>query len=168
MRIPVRFFSWADRNSYVDKKISGGIYPLTNTFICPTNATCGTMQPDSPTPWANIGLPFPDDSTNSAGVFNLATPSTITTTLSGKYVHMNDFCGSISEGSRVVRKAKGLIPINPNQTYVDRIVFDGANFNVYIDGALIITMAPGGTVPQGTAGFKVKKTTGRFDYISVN
>jgi hypothetical protein len=71
-------------------------------------------------------------------------------------------------GGRVVKKAKGLMPINPDQTYVARIVFDGTNFNVYIDGVLIITMAPNGAVPQGTGGFKVKKTTGTFDYISVN
>ena len=89
----------ADRNSYIDKTIQGGVYPLTNTFVCPTNATCGTMQSDSPMPWANTGLPFPDDFTNGAGVFNIAAPTTVTTSLSGKYVHMNDFCGPVNETS---------------------------------------------------------------------
>lgn len=86
-----------DKNHYIDKRIQGGIYPLTNTGICPTNPTCGTMQPDSPMPWADTGLLFPDDFTNGAGVFNFSTVTNVTTTLTGPYVHMNDFCGPISE-----------------------------------------------------------------------
>lgn len=88
-----------DQNNYVDKKIDGGIYPLTNTGICPTNATCGTMQPATPMPWADTGLPAPNDITNGAGVFDFPTPINATTTLTGPYVHINDFCGAINESA---------------------------------------------------------------------
>jgi hypothetical protein len=88
-----------DKNQYIDKRIDGGIYPLTNTGVCPNNQTCGTMQPDSPMPWANTGLNAPNDFTNGAGIFDLVSAANVTTTLSGRYVHMNDFCGSVSETS---------------------------------------------------------------------
>lgn len=88
-----------DWNYYIDKKIQGGVYPLTNTGVCPTDPTCGVMQPDTPMPWADTGLQPPNDFTNSAGVFNFETFGQVTTTLSGPYVHMNDGCGSISESA---------------------------------------------------------------------
>ncbi len=86
-----------DWNYYIDKRIQGGAYPLTNTGICPTNETCGVMQADTPMPWTNTGLAPPNDFTNSAGVFNFETFGEVTTTLSGIYVHMNDNCGPVSE-----------------------------------------------------------------------
>lgn len=82
-----------DANDYVDKKIDGGAYPLTNTGVCPTDQTCGTMQPETPMPWADTGLAF----TNGAGVFDFPVPADVTTTLNGLYVHINDFCGAVNE-----------------------------------------------------------------------
>ncbi len=87
-----------DKNSYIDANITGGIYPLTNTDICPTNQTCGSMQLNSPMPWANTGLAAPNNFTDGAGVFDY-TSGTVTTTLSGKYVRSSDNCGAISVSS---------------------------------------------------------------------
>jgi len=84
-----------DKNQYLAANITGGIYPLTSTDICPTNQTCGTMQANSPMPWANTGLAAPNNFTNGAGVFNY-TSGTVTTTLSGKYVRISDACGAVS------------------------------------------------------------------------
>lgn len=85
-----------DRNHYETKKISGGAYPLTSTEICPNLDQCGVMQADSPMPFANTGLPAPNDFTNSAGLFAYPGTGTVTTTLSGKYVRISDACGTIS------------------------------------------------------------------------
>ncbi len=87
-----------DANDYVAKKISGGIYPVTDTEVCPDNARCGTMQPNSSMPWANTGFAAPDDFTNSAGLYNY-TSGTLATTFNGKYVKLIDTCGAISESS---------------------------------------------------------------------
>ena len=90
--------SLEDKNSYIDASITGGIYPLTDTEICPTPQTCGSMQLNSPMPWANTGLAAPNNFTDGAGVFNY-TSGTVTTTLSGKYVRSSDACGAISNSS---------------------------------------------------------------------
>lgn len=84
-----------DKNDYIDAKFVGNTYPLTDTGVCTTNDTCGTMVNGSPMPFANTGLPAPNDFTNSAGLFNF-TSGTVLTTLSGRYVDMSDTCGSIS------------------------------------------------------------------------
>jgi hypothetical protein len=87
-----------DDNHYLDASINGGIYPSTNTDICPNNETCGTMQPNSPMPWANTGLAAPNNYADGAGIYNY-TGGTATTTLNGKYVRISDNCGSISFSS---------------------------------------------------------------------
>jgi hypothetical protein len=90
--------AFQDKNAYIDKQIVGGAYALTNTEICPSNNRCGTMQPHTPMPWADTGLPPPDDFTNSAGIFNY-TNGNVTTTLNGLYLTINDNCGAINETS---------------------------------------------------------------------
>lgn len=71
-------------------------------------------------------------------------------------------------GGRVIKKAKAISPININQTYVVRVAFDGSQFVVTVDGTPLITMTPAAAVPTGTVGFRVKATTGSFNYITVN
>lgn len=93
-----RVLSFQDTNHYAEEQITGGVYPVTSTEICPTNGTCGTMQGGWPMPFANTGLSSPNDYTNSAGVFDWA-GGTVTTTLSGRYVRISDSCGSISNSS---------------------------------------------------------------------
>lgn len=87
-----------DSNNYISKRITGGIYPVTNTGVCPDNARCGTIQSGSPMPWANTGFAAPNDFTNSAGVYDYSS-GTLTTTLNGKFVKITDTCGAISESS---------------------------------------------------------------------
>jgi trimeric autotransporter adhesin len=87
--------SLQDKNAYADATITGGIYPLTNTDVCPTPQTCGAMQLNSPMPWANTGLAAPNNFTNGAGRFDY-TSGTVTTTLNGKYVRVSDSCGAVT------------------------------------------------------------------------
>jgi subtilisin-like proprotein convertase family protein len=88
--------SFEDQNLYETKKVTGGIYPLSDTGICPSNDRCGTMQPDHPMPWCDTGLPAPDNFANSAGLLNY-TSGTVTTHFSGKYVNITDTCGAVNE-----------------------------------------------------------------------
>jgi hypothetical protein len=84
-----------DKNQYLDATVTGGVYPLTSTGICPNNETCGTMQTNTPMPWANVGTSV---YTDGAGVYNYAS-GTLTTTLNGKYVAISDKCGTISNSA---------------------------------------------------------------------
>ena len=90
--------AFQDTNHYIAEQITGGIYPLTNTDLCPTPETCGAMQSGWPMPFADTGLPTPNNFTNSAGVFDF-TSGTVTTTLTGRYVDIADQCGVISDSA---------------------------------------------------------------------
>jgi hypothetical protein len=87
-----------DKNQYVDRQITGGVYPLTDTGICSNVDQCGAMQSGWPMPFANTGLAAPNNFTNSAGVFNW-TSGNVTTTLNGQFFRMSDNCGALSETS---------------------------------------------------------------------
>jgi hypothetical protein len=87
-----------DINHYVNQPITGGVYPVTATGICPTPGTCGIMQSGWPMPFADTGLASPNNFTNSAGIFNY-TSGTATTTLTGRYVDIVDSCGAVSSSS---------------------------------------------------------------------
>jgi hypothetical protein len=80
------------------RTIKGGVYPLTNTEICPNPDQCGILQSTWPMPFADTGFPAPDDFANSAGVYAY-TSGTATTTLTGKHVEITDACGPISNSS---------------------------------------------------------------------
>jgi hypothetical protein len=84
-----------DINHYVQRQVTGGIYPITSTEVCPTPLKCGTMQTGFPMPFANTGLASPNNFTNSAGIFDW-TAGNVTTTLSGRFVRILDNCGAIS------------------------------------------------------------------------
>ena len=90
--------AFEDTNHYVVKQATGGVYPLTNTEICPTPQTCGTMQLSWPMPFANTGLPAPNDFTTSAGLFDY-TAGTATSTLVGRFIRISDNCGAINLSS---------------------------------------------------------------------
>ncbi|MDC0710891.1 endopeptidase [Stigmatella sp. ncwal1] len=90
--------SLEDDNHYLDATIKGGIYPTTNIETCADNTVCGTIQPNSPMPWANTGLASPNNYTDGAGVYNYSS-GTVTTTLDGKYVKITDTCGTPSFSS---------------------------------------------------------------------
>jgi subtilisin-like proprotein convertase family protein len=90
--------AFEDKNLYEKKKITGGVYPLTDTGICTANDTCGTMFPDYPMPFADTGLASPNNFTNSAGLFEYSS-GTVTTHLSGKFVTITDSCGAVNESA---------------------------------------------------------------------
>ncbi|HEX5718783.1 MAG TPA: endopeptidase [Thermoanaerobaculia bacterium] len=90
--------AFQDVNHYVSQQITGGVYPLTNTEICPNAATCGILQSGWPMPFADTGLASPNNFTNSAGIFD-HTGGTATTTLTGRYVDIVDNCGAVSNSS---------------------------------------------------------------------
>lgn len=70
---------------------------------------------------------------------------------------------------KIVARVKASLTIDPNVDYKAEIQFDGTNFQVSIDGVLIITMPKAaGTTPFGTIGFSAKSTTGSFGEINVN
>jgi peptidase YpeB-like protein len=90
--------AFQDVNLYVERTVTGGVYPLTNTGICPNNATCGTLQSGWPMPFADTGFASPNNFTNSAGVYSYSS-GTATTTLTGRYVDIVDSCGAITNSS---------------------------------------------------------------------
>jgi trimeric autotransporter adhesin len=87
-----------DKNQYADASIVGGVYPLTNTGVCPNPSQCGTMQPGFPMMQADTGFASPNNFTDSGGVYNY-TSGTLTTTLTGRFVDVNDTCGAINATS---------------------------------------------------------------------
>ncbi len=90
--------SFEDTTVYAEEPVVGGVYPLTNIEICPTNETCGTLQPGYPMPFAYTGLAAPNDVTNSAGLYDYP-GGTVTFDLSGPYVSIDDTCGTVSEST---------------------------------------------------------------------
>jgi hypothetical protein len=68
----------------------------------------------------------------------------------------------------VVAKGKAVVQIDPNVIYAMRVTYNAGQFAVSVDGNTLFTLAPAGAVPNGTVGFAVKNTTGRFAYIAVN
>jgi len=90
--------AFQDTNQYANQQVTGGVYPLASTEICPNAATCGTMQTGTPMPFADTGLASPNNFTNSAGIFDW-TSGTVTTTLTGRYVDIVDTCGAVSNSS---------------------------------------------------------------------
>lgn len=67
----------------------------------------------------------------------------------------------------VVAKAKGVAPILPNVFYSVKISYDGAKFTLTVDGAVLATTVAG-AAPNGTVGYRVKRTTGSFAFIQVH
>jgi hypothetical protein len=67
----------------------------------------------------------------------------------------------------LVRKTKSAKTINNNTAYKVKILYNGTNFEVYVDDVLIMTMAAGVT-PFGTFGFQAKATSAKFGYIRSN
>jgi hypothetical protein len=63
-----------------------------------------------------------------------------------------------SNGAKVA-KASAPFTIDPGVTYNLQITYDGTNFQVFLNGSLILTQAAA-AVPSGNAGIRVKSTTG--------
>ncbi len=67
----------------------------------------------------------------------------------------------------IVAKTKGTATILPNVFYDVKVTFDGVKFELFVDGVSLATL-PAFAAPNGTLGFRVKKTTGRFGFVIVN
>jgi putative Ig domain-containing protein len=67
----------------------------------------------------------------------------------------------------VVTKGKAVMTINPNQSYLVHMAFDGTTFTVSIDGSPAITLTAAGSA-SGTGAFQGKKTTVTIGYLHVN
>lgn len=70
-------------------------------------------------------------------------------------------------GGQVVAKQKGAAALVPGTPAVIRVVYDGTQFTVLLEGNPVLTLAPSATPPSGTIGFQVANTTAAFDYIQV-
>ena len=93
-----KVIAFEDKNDYADRSITGGVYPITNTGVCPTDEHCGIMQSGWPMPFADTGFAAPNNFTNRNGHYEY-TSGTVKTTLTGQYIDVNDSCGSTSESS---------------------------------------------------------------------
>lgn len=67
----------------------------------------------------------------------------------------------------IVAKTKMISVINPNTFYRARITFDGTQFQVFIDGNLLMSLNAVGP-HNGTVGFEAKGTVASFGEIIVN
>ena len=84
----------ADINYDAIRKITGNVFPMTNTEVCPSPDRCGTVQ-SAPMSFADY---FNQNSfSNSAGLFDFT--GNATSTLRSPYIRVTDGCGTISENS---------------------------------------------------------------------
>lgn len=88
-----KLVSMQDTNQYAIRKIIGAAYPLSNDNCSPQGVSTVT-----PMAYTDTGQASPNNYTDFGGKFD-CTGSAATTTLSGRYVDVNDNCGSISEFS---------------------------------------------------------------------
>ncbi|QSQ15646.1 hypothetical protein [Myxococcus landrumensis] len=80
-----------DDNRYIDARVRGDVYVFTNTGIpasCAPGSYCGSSQAAYPMPWANVSS---GGFTDGYGVYNW-TSGTVTTSLQGQYIRINDTC----------------------------------------------------------------------------
>ncbi|HEX9637847.1 MAG TPA: Ig-like domain-containing protein [Acidobacteriota bacterium] len=85
--------AFTDLNLYYDRKLRGGIYPVSNDGQPPD----GVEQPGYPIPFADAIQPFGTSLfSNSSGLVD-DVGGLLRTTLSGQYVNINDNCGPIDE-----------------------------------------------------------------------
>ena len=90
--------AFADQNQYILRQIIGGVYPVSNDGKSnDAGIPDGVEQAGYPMPFANINLTIPAKFTNAAGLVDH--DGTMTTTLNGQFVQINDNCGSISEST---------------------------------------------------------------------
>ncbi|MDG1904706.1 MAG: hypothetical protein P8I38_03685 [Arenicella sp.] len=89
--------SFKDTNQYVTsrREVKGGVLPVTNDGVVPD----GVEQAGWPMPFEIVTTPSGTVTTDSGGNLPFAVDGSITSTLSGEYVRMNDNCGAISLSS---------------------------------------------------------------------
>jgi hypothetical protein len=70
-------------------------------------------------------------------------------------------------GNRIVVKKKATALLSPNTPIVLRIIFDGTEFSVLVNGSPILMLTPASEVPLGTVGFDASTTSAAFEYLQV-
>jgi hypothetical protein len=92
-----------DRNSYADqKKVIGGIFPVSNDGNSPNGIPDGIEQPNYPMGNAFVFRGTTQFTTNSEGLVTVpqvtpGTPPTYRTNLTGPFIRIQDQCGAINE-----------------------------------------------------------------------
>jgi len=88
--------SFDDTRSYATtRKVVGGIYPASNDGTAPD----GVEQARFPMPFADVTSSSQLAYTDSGGNHPVCVDGEVTTTLDGRFIRIDDFCGAISESS---------------------------------------------------------------------
>jgi hypothetical protein len=90
--------SFRDLNQYADRKVVGGVFPVSNDGLAPGGVPDGIEQSGWPMPFADIATPGAGPFTDSGGNLSCVT-APIQTQLSGRFVRIADNCGAISEAA---------------------------------------------------------------------
>ena len=85
--------AFVDTNQYQSaRRVQGGVYPVSNDLVPPD----GTEQAGWPFAFADVATSGGNFFTDTGGNLPVCATGNITSTLSGRYVRMNDTCGAIS------------------------------------------------------------------------
>jgi hypothetical protein len=85
--------SFEDQNQYATtREIKGGVYPVTNDGLVPD----GVEQAGWPMPYVEVSNGGNSYTTDAGGSLLQCVDGDVTSTLSGRYVNINDNCGAIS------------------------------------------------------------------------
>ena len=88
--------SFTDTLTYATtRKAVGGIYPISNDGEPPD----GIEQPGYPMPYADLTTLSGTLFTDAGGNYPVCVDGEVTTTLSGRYIRIEDFCGPLAESS---------------------------------------------------------------------
>jgi len=88
--------SFTDTLTYATaRKAVGGIYPISNDGEPPD----GIEQPGCPMPYADLTTPSGSLFTDAGGNYPVCVDGEVATTLSGRYIRIEDFCGPLTESS---------------------------------------------------------------------
>ncbi len=85
--------AFTDENRYHDRRIRGGVYPVSNDGQPPD----GVEQPGFPMPFADVIQPFGTGTFSNASGLVDDVGGILRTSLAGRFVRINDNCGAIEE-----------------------------------------------------------------------
>lgn len=86
--------AFQDLNQYALKKITGAVYPVSDDECCPD----GCAVQNTGISYTDTGFASPNNYTSLNGLYDYASGAAITT-LSGRYVDVVSYCGTIAETS---------------------------------------------------------------------
>ncbi|MCP4248740.1 MAG: endopeptidase, partial [bacterium] len=77
------------------RKVVGGVYPVSNDGTPPD----GIEQAGYPMPYADVTEAAGQRFTDSGGNYPVCVDGPVSTTLTGEFIRIDDFCGALSESS---------------------------------------------------------------------